>query len=80
MAYRYMSSTLLNLYLSSAEDLFDRKKWKTFCPNHHGPERSRVVAIARCEDDILLMSHLLCPDCITDLVKEAYMYKIAVDP
>eukprot|EP00973_Karenia_brevis_P046927 6510915-Karenia_brevis.AAC.1 len=76
----YLSSALLDVHMSSAENIFDCKTWKTTSPPNikHLP-RNKVVATFRYEDDILCISHLLCPDCVDKLVETAYGQRIQVD-
>eukprot|EP00973_Karenia_brevis_P014198 1931110-Karenia_brevis.AAC.1 len=78
----YMSSGLLNIYLTVCEDRFAKKGWK----QHLGTKKcdqnlllQELVAISRYEDDIVAMSYLLCPSCVNEIVQHAYRSRIRVD-
>ena len=78
----FLSSALLNMYLDSSEDYFMSKKFTRFLEEEFhitGLDFPSLIAPARFEDDLLIISKLLCPDCVDRFVFATYSGRIPID-
>ena len=76
----WLSSALLNLSASACESRFEARY--TQLPATFGLDlpRHRIFAIKRYEDDVLGISHVLCPDCLGEIVIQIYKPHICMEP
>ena len=75
----WLSSALLNLSASACESRFEARY--TQYPARYGfaLPRHRVFAIKRYENDVLGISHMLCPECLGEIVVQIYRPYICME-
>eukprot|EP00973_Karenia_brevis_P083042 11512953-Karenia_brevis.AAC.1 len=77
----YASSGLLHLYLSAAENIFDRSGWNHFADRHGlKHDRSAHFCPNRYEDDLHVSSLSICKSCMSNIVDSIYKGRVIFDP
>eukprot|EP00973_Karenia_brevis_P013798 1873023-Karenia_brevis.AAC.1 len=77
----FLSSTLLNLHLATAENNFLKYEWPKLVKKHGlCQDFYAYISPSRYEDDLHCCSRSICHACVSNIVKSAYSGRLPFDP